>query len=452
MNQNPNEIMSDQGSSTLSTSRRQFLKASTTAALGSVFAANLSFPEKSFAANSDTIKIGLIGCGGRGNGAAADAPAADSNTVLYAMGDIEPAKIELGLREIAKSVTDRSRIQAPSERCFVGLDAYEKVIASGVDVVLLTTPPGFRPQHFKAAVAAGKHSFLEKPIATDVAGVRSVRESAEEAKRKGLAVQSGFCWRANTSRIEFFKRLHDGAVGEVRSVYHTYLTGPVKPMPPATARKPGMSDVEWQIRNWYNFVWLSGDGLVEQAIHSIDKMMWAMRDVPPLKCNAVGGRQTANHDGNIYDHIEVNYEWANGVRGFMAQRQIAGCHSETKDYITATKGIGLLGSRRGAEFSGEATWHYEGPETESQMFGAMYQNEHATFLRSIRDGKPINDGEHMCNTTLVAIMGRMAAYTGQEITWDQAMNSKEQLVPENLAWTMKLAAPPLATPGITKFV
>jgi predicted dehydrogenase len=452
MNQHPNEIMSDSVLSTASSSRRQFLKTSTTAALGSVFAANLSFPEKSFAANSDTLKIGLIGCGGRGNGAAADALAADSNTALYAMGDIEPAKIELGLREIEKSVTDKSRIQVPAERRFVGLDAFEKVIASGVDVLLLTTPPGFRPQHFKAAVAAGKHAFLEKPIATDVAGVRSVRASAEEAKRKGLAVQSGFCWRANTSRIEFFKRLHDGAIGEVRSLYHTYLTGPVKPMPPASARKPGMSDVEWQIRNWYNFVWLSGDGLVEQAIHSIDKMMWAIKDVPPLKCNAVGGRQTPNHDGNIYDHIEVNYEWANGVRGFMAQRQIAGCHSETKDYITSTKGIGLLGSRRGAEFTGEAAWHYEGPETESQMFGSMYQNEHVTFLRSIRNGKPINDGEHMCNTTLVAIMGRMAAYTGQEITWDQAMNSQEQLVPENLAWNMKFAAPPLAMPGITKFV
>src|SRR5436190_20929151 len=218
MNQHPNETMGDQPSSTASTSRRQFLKASTTAALGSVIAANLSFPEKSFAANSDTLKVGLIGCGGRGNGAAADALAADSNTVLYAMGDIEPAKIDLGLREVAKSVTDRSRIQVPAERRFVGLDAYEKVIASGVDVVLLTTPPGFRPQHFKAAVAAGKHSFLEKPVATDVAGVRSVRASAEEAKRKRLGVQSGFCWRANTSRIEFFKRLHDGAIGEVRSV------------------------------------------------------------------------------------------------------------------------------------------------------------------------------------------------------------------------------------------
>ena len=444
--------MPDQTSHAVSTSRREFLKTSTAAALGGAFVANLGFSGKGFAADGNTLKVGLIGCGGRGNGAAADALAADSNTVLYAMGDIDPAKIEVGLREVAKSVSDPSRIQVPAERRFVGLDACKKVIASGVDVVLLTTPPGFRPQHFQAAVAAGKHAFLEKPIATDAAGVRSVRASAEEAKRKGLAVQSGFCWRANTSRTEFFKRLHDGAIGEVRSLYHTYLTGPVKPMPPASARPAGMSDVEWQIRNWYNFVWLSGDGLVEQAIHSIDKMIWAMKDLPPLKCTAVGGRQTPNHEGNIYDHIEVNYEWANGVRGFMAQRQIAGCHSETKDYITGTKGIGWLGSRRGAEFTGETTWHYEGPETESQMFGSMYRNEHVTFLRSIRDGKPINDSEHMCNTTLVAIMGRMAAYTGQEITWEQAMHSHERLVPEKLDWNMALEVPPLAMPGITKFV
>src|SRR5256714_1022872 len=401
MNQNLNDIMPEQTSPT-GTSRRKFLKTSTAAALGGAFVANLGLSGKGFAADGNTLKVGLIGCGGRGNGAAADALAADSNTVLHAMGDSDRAKIEVGLREVAKSVSDPSRIQVPAERRFVGLDAYQKVIASGVDVVLLTTPPGFRPQHFQAAVAAGKHAFLEKPIATDAAGVRSVRASAEEAKRKGLAVQSGFCWRANTSRTEFFKRLHDGAIGEVRSLYHTYLTGPVKPMPPASNRPAGMSDVEWQIRNWYNFIWLCGDGLVEQAIHSIDKLIWSMQDLPPLKCTAVGGRQTPNHEGNIYDHIEVNYEWAGGVRSFMAQRQIAGCHSETRDYITGSKGIGWLGSRRGAEFTGETTWHYEGPGSESQMFGRMDRQEDVTFLPSIRDGKPTHDGHHMGTTTLGA--------------------------------------------------
>jgi len=435
------------------TTRRSFLKTSSAATLGGILAGPAILGTKSSAASpGDTIKVGVIGCGGRGNGAAADALAADPNTVLYAMGDIDASRIELGLKEIAKG-KEPSRVQVPAERRFTGLDAYEKVIASGVDVVLLTTPPGFRPMHFKAAVDAGKHAFLEKPVATDVAGVRSVRASAEDARRKGLAVQSGFCWRANTSRIEFFKRLHDGAIGELRALYHTYLAGPVKAMPPAKSRREGVGDVEWQVRNWYNFVWLSGDGLVEQAIHSIDKMFWAMKDVPPLKCTAVGGRQIPNHEGNIYDHIEVNYEWPKGVRGFMAQRQIAGCHSETKDYIIGSKGTALLGGRRGAEMTtGEETWRYEGPETESQMFGKMYQNEHASFLASIRSGKHINDGEHMCDSTLMAIMGRMAAYTGQEITWEQIMGSKESLVPEKISWDMRLPIAPMAVPGRTKVV
>jgi predicted dehydrogenase len=435
------------------TSRRDFLKTSSTAALAGTLAAPFILTGRGAELSpGDTIKVGLIGCGGRGNGAAADALKADGSTVLHAMGDVYTNRIEAGLKELQKDFPDGARVQVPAERRFVGIDAFEKVLASGVDVVLLTTPPGFRPMHFKAAVEAGKHAFLEKPVATDAVGVQSVRASAEAAKRKGLAVQSGFCWRANTSRVEFFKRLHGGAIGEVRALYHTYLANPVKPMPPPDARPAGMSDVEWQVRNWYNFVWLSGDGLVEQAIHSIDKMAWAMNDVPPLKCTAVGGRQIPNHQGNIYDHIEVNYEWAGGVRGFMAQRQMAGCASETKDYILGAKGNGLLGGRRGAELIAEQTWRYEGPETESQMFGKMYQNEHAAFIDSIRRGKPLNDGEHMCNSTLMAIMGRMAAYTGQEITWEQMLNSQERLVPEKITWDMELPIAPMAVPGRTKFI
>ncbi len=438
---------------TTQTSRRHFLKTSSTAVVSGALASPFIFSSTGKGASpGDTLRVGLIGCGGRGNGAVADAMASDSNTVLHAMADIQASKIDAGLSALRGSLKDDSRIEVPPERRFVGLDAFEKVLASGVDLVLLTTPPGFRPQHFKAAVAAGKHTFLEKPIATDTTGVRLVRETAAEAKRKGLAVQSGFCWRANVARREFFKRLDDGAIGEIRALYHTYLTGPVKPMPAAEDRPSGMSDVEWQLRNWYNFVWLSGDGLVEQAIHSIDKMAWAMKDLPPSKCTAVGGRQTPNHEGNIFDHIEVNYEWANGVRGFMAQRQIPGCHSETKDYIMGSKGSGLLGGRRGAEFSGENSWRYEGEIPEAQLTGTMYQVEHAEMLASIRRGKPVNDGEHMCNSTLMAIMGRMAAYTGQEITWEQALHSRERLVPENLQWDMKLPIAPMAVAGKTKFI
>src|SRR5262249_23020227 len=176
------------------------------------------------------------------------------------------------------------------------------------------------------------------------------------------------------------------------------------------------------------------------------------KEEPQLKCTAVGGRQTPNNQGNIYDHIEVNYEWANGVRGFMAQRQIPGCHSETKDYLLGSKGSGLLGGRRGAEISGTTNWRFEGPDNESQMLGKSYEVEHAEFLDSIRRGRPINDGEHMCNSTLMAIMGRIAAYTGQEITWEQVLNSKESLSPEKLTWDMELPIAPMAVPGKTRFV
>ncbi len=435
------------------TSRREFLKTSSTAVISGAVAAPFILSSSARGASpGETLRLGLIGCGGRGNGAAANAMTAHSNTVLHAMADIQASRIEGGLSAIRDSMKDDARIEVPKERRFVGLDAYEKVLHSGVDLVVLATPPGFRPLHFKAAVEAGKHTFLEKPIATDASGVRLVRATAAAAKVKGLGVQSGFCWRANVSRREFFKRLHAGAIGEIRALYHTYLAGPVKPMPAPKDRPEGMSDVEWQIRNWYNFVWLSGDGLVEQAVHSIDKMAWAMKDAPPLKCTAVGGRQTPNHEGNIYDHIEVNYEWASGIRGFLAQRQIPGCHSETKDYIIGAKGTGLLGGRRGAELNGEQNWRYEGELSENQLFGKMYEVEHAEFFESIRRGKPLNDGEHMCNSTLMAIMGRMAAYTGQEITWEQVLNSEEKLVPDNLEWKMELPIAPMAVAGKTKFI
>jgi predicted dehydrogenase len=303
-------------------------------------------------------------------------------------------------------------------------------------------------------VAAGKHCFLEKPVATDAVGVRSVRATAEEARKKGLAVQSGFCWRANYSRREFFKRIHEGAIGDIRASYHTYMVGSVKPMLAPDQRPAGMSDVEWQISNWYNFTWLSGDGLVEQAIHSIDKMSWTMRDTPPLKCTAVGGRQTPNYEGVIYDHIEVNYEWASGVRAFLAQRQIPGCSSEVKDTLLGTKGIASIGDPRGPVIEGGGTkWTYPGGrETESELFGKMYEVEHVELFNSIRAGKPVNDGEHMCNSTLMGIMGRMAAYTGQEITWEQMLGSKERLVPDKLDWKGNLPLPSMAVPGKTRFV
>ena len=432
-------------SSESAVSRREFLRTSGTLAAAGALAGPLFFTPKAHAAAGDPIKIGLIGCGGRGSGAAQQALSADPGVELIAMGDAFPEPLQNSLKNLQANKALSPRIKVTPETSFVGLDAYQKVLASGVDVVLLTTPPGFRPQHLAAAIAAGKHVFCEKPMATDAPGVRSVLASAKLAKEKNLSLVAGFCWRYDYPRREFYKRILDGEIGDVRGVHATYLTSPVKPMPKPETRPAKMGDLEWQMRNWYNFVWLSGDGLAEQACHSIDKIMWVMKDVPPLRCTASGGRVIPNNEGNIFDHIDVFYEWESGVRGSMAQRQISGCHGENSDYISCAKGLGLIKGGN-VVLRGETTWKYAGKKED------MYQVEHNELFASIRAGKPMNDGAWMAQSTLAAIMGRMAAYTGQEITWEQAMSSQWKLIPENLSWDMKLPIEPMAVPGKTKFI
>jgi len=284
-------------------------------------------------------------------------------------------------------------------------------------------------------------------MATDAPGLRSVLESAKAAKDKQLALVAGFCWRYDAPRREFYKRILDGAIGVIRAIYATYYTGPVKPMPPASSRPEKMGDVEWQLRNWYNFAWLSGDGYVEQACHSVDKVAWAMRDKPPVKAVAVGGRQTPNNQGNIFDHMFVVYEWEDDVRGFVGQRQVSNCHSDNSDYLMGSLGIGRSGWQA-PYIKGKTTWRYkeQGPKVD------MYQTEHNELFASIRNGNPINDGQWMAQSTLMGLMGRMAAYTGQEVTWEQALNSQEKIVPDPLTWDTKLEFPPMAMPGHTKLV
>ena len=422
--------------------RRDFLKTTTTT-VGA--AALLATGNYAFAQGSDKLRVGLIGCGGRGTGAAAQALAADKGAVLVAMGDVAKSQIDNSLMALKGEEGVAKQVQVTPEHQFIGLDAYQKVLADGVDVVLLTTPPGFRPQHIKAAVDAGKHVFAEKPMGTDTAGVHAAREAAKLAAEKKLGFLSGFCWRYNLSHRAFYKRIHEGAIGNVRHVHATYLTGPVKPMPPASMRPAGMSDVEWQISNWYNFVWLSGDGLVEQACHSIDKILWAMKDVPPLRCVATGGRVMPNNEGNIFDHIDVFYEWADGTRATMAQRQIPTNYNDNSDYLTGAKGEGMI--KGGApEIHSDMPWKYSGPEKN------MYQVEHDELFASIRKGTPLNDSERMARSTLCGLMGRMAAYTGEEVTWEHMLKSQERLVPAELKWDQTLAIAPMAVPGKTPLV
>lgn len=426
------------------TSRRDFIK--TSAVLGSVLMAPAILPGSARGAEStDTLKVGLIGCGGRGTGAAGQALTADKGVVLTAMGDIFEKQLDRSLEELKKVAPERVKVD-PDHR-FIGLDAFQKVIDSGVDVVILATPPGFRPQHLKAAVAAGKHIFCEKPVATDGPGIRSVLESVEESKKKNIALVAGFCWRYSLPERALFERVLNGEIGDVRVVYGTYYTGQVKPMPPASERPSGMSDIEWQLRNWYNFAWLSGDGLVEQAVHAVDWMCWAMKDVPPLKAIAVGGRQVKAEGGNIFDHFEVNYEYAEGARGFIGCRQQPGCVNDNSATIFGTKGTAReLGFAGMPNITGNGNdWKYKGPRPD------MYQVEHDEMFASIRAGKPINNGTRLAYSSLAAIMGRMAAYTGEAITWDMALNSKEQLVPSDIKWDMAFNPPTWAIPGRTKF-
>ena len=424
------------------TTRREFIK--TSALVGGILAAPAILPGGLFAKeNHDQLKVGLVGCGGRGSGAASQALNADPNVVLTAMGDAFEDQLRKSLQSLQKDHGDK--VKVTPDTSFVGLDAYQKVINSGVDVVLLATPPGFRPVHLKAAIDAGKHVFCEKPMATDVPGVRSVLESVKAAKEKNLSLVAGFCWRYEPARREFYTRIHDGAIGDIRAVYATYYTGPVKPMPPASERPAGMGDLEWQMRNWYNFTWLSGDGYGEQCCHSVDKVGWVLKDQSPLKAVAVGGRQTPNNQGNIYDHMFVVYEFPEDVRGFVGQRQIANTYSENSDYLMGSTGVAKI-QGGGVFIKGKENWRYRGPKTD------MYQNEHNELFASIRSGKPINDGEWMAHSTMLAIMGRLAAYTGQELTWEQAMNSQQKLVPEKLDWNMKLDIEPMAVPGMTKFI
>ena len=418
-------------------SRRSFLKLSAAAAAGGALAGSLAIGRSAHAAGSDVLKIGLIGCGGRGSGAAADALRADPNLKLTALGDTFSDRVKSSLHNLSMQFGDK--VAVADDRCFVGFDAYQKVIDSGVDVVILASPPHFRPAHLKAVVAAGKHVFVEKPVAVDAPGVRSVQESCAEAKKKGISLVSGLCYRYDPGKRETIKRIHDGAIGDIVAINVNYNTSPLK----VFQRQPSWSEMEWQVRNWQYFNWLSGDHNVEQHVHSLDKAAWVMRDEPPKEAIGLGGRQVRAdvEDCNNFDHHAVVYEYASGVKLFAYCRQQSGCHIDVTDHIMGTKGRAELMKHT---IEGEAKWRYRGKTP------SMYQEEHDALFASIRSGQPINNGEYMTRSTMMAILGRMATYSGQLITWDQAINSTEKLGPDKYEWGA-LPVAPVAKPGITQF-
>ncbi len=435
------------------TTRRTFVKESTATALAAAAAAApLNLVTNAHAAGSDTLRIGLIGCGGRGTGAAEQALNADKNTKLVAMADAFQDRLDESLSALkgGRSPETAARVDVPKDRQYTGFDAYKHVIDQ-VDVVLLTTTPHFRPLHMAYAVEKGVHTFVEKPVATDAPGVRAFLKSCQQAKQKNLAVGSGLCWRSFNPRRELMKRVLDGMAGDITAIETTYNSGGV--WDPRKSRGEVSSEMEYQMRNWYYYTWLSGDHIVEQAVHGIDTMAWALGDQPPIQCWGSGGRQVRTDPmyGNIYDHFSAVFEYPNNVRGYHNCRHWRNTAQQTKDYVLGSKGLAdVFGPRNTREpritgKDGKILWRSDVAKNN------MYQTEHDELFASIRAGKPINNGDNAASTTLLAIMARMAAYTGQVITWEMALNSKEDLSPAEYAWG-DLPRPEVARPGITRFV
>ncbi len=426
-----------QNDSQAAASRREFLQSSAVAASAAVLLPSAHYV---YADGSDTLRVGLVGCGGRGTGAAMTALSADRNVRLTAMGDAFRDRLQGSLAQLRREGSIANKIDVPAERQFVGFDAYQQVL-NHCDVILLCTPPHFRPTHLEAAVRANKHAFVEKPVAVDGPGVRRVLAACQEAQRRRLAVVSGLCWRYHRGMKETFHRIHDGAIGDIVALQCNYNTGTLWHRP----REQGWSDMEWQLRNWLYFTWLSGDFNVEQHVHSLDKMAWAMRDHYPVRCWGLGGRQVRIQPefGHIYDHMSCCYEYENGVKVFSYCRQQAGCYQEVKDYVFGTRGkVDVMEH----QITGERPWRYS--RAQERRDPSMYQLEHDALFASIRSGNPINNGEYMAKSSLMGIMGRMACYTGQLVTWDQAFNSQEVLGPRRYEWG-QLPTPPVAMPGQT---
>jgi predicted dehydrogenase len=439
-------------------SRRNFFQSSAIAGAGALAA--LHAPHVHAAGSDDFIvKIGLIGCGGRGTGALLDAIGAATKVVYpehtYHTEDVaEGAKPKnkniqvIALADLFDNRMDdchrnlkKVGYNVPKERQFLGFDSHQKLLAiPEINYVILATPPHFRPMHLKAAIEAGKNVFMEKPAAVDIPGVKSVMESGRLAKQKGLGIVAGTQRRHSRNYVETIKRIHDGAIGDIDYAKAYWNGGEIW----VIDREPGWSDLEWQIRNWNCFTWLSGDHIVEQHVHNLDIMNWVLGTHPIKAVSGLGGRQSrlGERHGNIFDHFAVEFEYPNGVTMFSQCRQINDTKQMVGEFVSGRKGKSNC-----ANFitpnTGEA-WHFKGKA------GPAYQLEHADLIASIRDGKPLNEAQNVAESTMTGILGREACYSGQEITWDDAMNSTTHLGPKEYKFGPFEVAP-IARPGKYRF-
>jgi predicted dehydrogenase len=412
-------------------SRRRFLKTTGKAAAGLSLLSGLAIDRSAYAAGDDTIKLALVGCGGRGSGAA-NAALSTGNVKLVAMADAFENRLKSSMGNLHKLHPDK--VDPDSLAQFVGLDAYKKAIALA-DVVILATPPGFRPMQFEEAVAQGKHAFMEKPLGTDAVGVRRILAANEEAKKKNLKVGVGYQRHHQAGYIEAHKKIQDGDIGDILDM-RVYWRGGSRG---GQAKRPDETELQYQIRNWYFFTYLSGDHIVEQHCHNIDVGNW-FKGTHPIRANGVGGRQsrTSKECGQIYDHHYVEFEYADGTHMFSQCSQF---HSKWGRVAEA-----LLGSRGTADFNndrggwiikGSKPWHYDGPKKDP------YFVEHVDLFAAIRNGTPYNEADYGANSTMTAIMGRMATYSGGEVEWEDAFNCPVPLMPAELTWD----SPPPVMPG-----
>jgi len=426
-------------------SRRTFLKGS--AAVAGAAAVATSWAPLVHAGGSDVIKVGLVGAGGRGTGAAEQALKADKGNRLVAVADVFGDRLEESLSALKGSGVGE-QVTIDDDHKHVGFDAYKQVIDE-VDVVVLATTPHFRPLHAAYAVEKGVHAFVEKPMAVDGPGLRTFLKAARDAKAKNVAIVNGFCWRYHPPRRATMNRVFDGAIGEIRAIETTYNSQGV--WEPRKTREECGSDMEYQLRNWYYYCWLSGDHIVEQAIHGLDTMAWAMGDKLPTRCFGVGGRQTRTDPkyGNIYDHFSLVFEYENDVRGYHQCRHWVNTANQVKDYVLGADGVCDV---FGNSIAGKNKWNYKRDTGDKKTYD-MYQVEHDEMYAALREGKILNNGEQAATSTLLGLMGRAAAYTGGVITPETVLESTEDLGPSSYSFDdVPLPVPPVPVPGFTKMI
>lgn len=427
-------------------SRRRFLKTSAAAVSASVLG-GLDTSRSVHAQGSDVIRVGVVGCGGRGPGAALNAMNVDPGVRLVAMADLFLDRVQAKRKALQAQKPDQ--VAVDDDHCFAGFDAYRHVIES-VDVVIIANAAKFHPFHMRAAIEAGKHVFVEKPHAIDPVGVREVISACELAKQKGLSVMSGLQSRHHPGYREAVQRIHDGAIGDIVAIEENFLRAPYG----LYHRQPGMGEVKFQCSNQYHFAWLCGDDVPQSLVHNLDRATWAMREQTPVKAHGLGGRSASFGEvyGNVFDHHSVIYQYANGVRLYAFCRTQVGCYNESSSTIMGTKGRCYV---RQSRIEGETNWRYDGPGRNP------YDEEHRALLTAIRTGEPTNSGDHMARSTLVGVMGQITCYTGKEVTWEQMETSDFYYAPRPEDCSFDMDPPvekgadglyPVPIPGVTKMV